>query len=157
MEKTTQTFRIQFIGYPPSWSPTSDSNFTFQLQDMGIETAIEVEDEEKTSEDQEMKKRKMVVYKFFLDSRERGMEDKTKQINRMLSVNSGSSPAAMTNRARWLGRQREHKLPILAEMVLVGESQFEEAESLASDSAEERKRCESRAISKCNWAENLKL
>ena len=59
-------------------------------QDMRIETAIEVEGPNKTTEDLEMKKRKMVVYKFFLDPRERGMEDKTKQINRMLSVNAGS-------------------------------------------------------------------
>ena len=57
---------------------------------MSIETAIEVEDSDKTTEDLEMKKRKMVVYKFFLDSRERGMEDKTKQINRMLSINAGT-------------------------------------------------------------------
>jgi len=55
-----------------------------------METAIEMEDPDKTIADQEMKKKKMVVYKFFLDSRERGMEDKTKQINRMLSVNSGT-------------------------------------------------------------------
>ena len=57
---------------------------------MSIETAIELEDSEKTTEDLEMKKRKMVVYKFFLDSREHGMEDKTKQINRMLSINAGT-------------------------------------------------------------------
>ena len=73
---------------------------------MNMETAIEMEDPDKTIADQEMKKKKMVVYKFFLDSRERGMEDKTKQINRMLSVNSGTGSV---NTARWTGVEDENK------------------------------------------------
>lgn len=62
---------------------------------MNIETEIQLEDS-KSNEDLELKRRKMIVYKFFLDSRERGMEDKTKQINRMLSVKSGVAPANTT-------------------------------------------------------------
>jgi hypothetical protein len=69
---------------------TGLKGFKHCVQDMSIETSIELEDPDKLTEDLEMKKRKMVVYKFFLDSRERGMEDKTKQINRMLSANAGA-------------------------------------------------------------------
>ncbi|KAL5264323.1 hypothetical protein ACHWQZ_G005428 [Mnemiopsis leidyi] len=81
---------IQEIWNAIRYTKLKDPSVYDRIEDMSIETAIELEDSEKTTEDLEMKKRKMVVYKFFLDSRERGMEDKTKQINRMLSINAGT-------------------------------------------------------------------
>lgn len=80
---------IQEIWNAIRYTKLNDPTVYDKMDDMNIQTSIEYEDNpDKNLRESEMKKRKMVIYKFFLDPRERGMEDKTKQINMMLSIGS---------------------------------------------------------------------
>lgn len=78
---------IQEISNAIRFTKVTDPIINAKVEEMDIESSFEIEPESRNSE-WELKKRKMVVYKFFLDSRERGCEDKTGQINRMLKSTS---------------------------------------------------------------------
>lgn len=78
-----------------------DKNFIDNAtEELHLDSTFEVEKAGRSnlnkSSEFEKRKRKMVVYKFFLDSGEKGMEDKTKQINQMLLKRSESELMDMT-------------------------------------------------------------